>query len=187
MLDSLASRPLSPRISEGQSNFVTPMLDAASLWQKMNNGDAPDGVGLPLVLAVVFLAVAYAFAQLPPIGRRPVFGYMSSFAIVIGGAFLVPAIMWGLARAGRTFLRRQLGVEGLLAHANLTSAIPRLSISVAALAVSLSMMVAIAVMIGVLVTGLFEYNLGDSEVLLMFLAVVALGYTAAEKTEEYST
>ncbi len=42
----------------------------------------------------------------------------------------------------------RLGVEGLLAHANLTSAIPRLSISVAALSVSLAMMVAIAVMIG---------------------------------------
>ena len=42
----------------------------------------------------------------------------------------------------------RLGVEGLLAHANLTAAIPRLSISVAALSVSLSMMVAIAVMIG---------------------------------------
>ena len=37
-----------------------------------------------LVVGVVFLAVAYALAQLPPIGRRPVFGYMSSFAIVIG-------------------------------------------------------------------------------------------------------
>jgi len=102
----------------------------------------------PVVIAFVFLAAAYGLAQLPPIGRRPVFGYVSSFAIVIGGAFLVPAIMYGLARAGRTFLRRRLGVEGLLAHANLTSAIPRLSISVAALAVSLSMMVAIAVMIG---------------------------------------
>jgi putative ABC transport system permease protein len=67
---------------------------------------------------------------------------------VIGAACLVPAIMFGLARIGRAVLRRRLGVEGLLAHANLTAAIPRLSISVAALAVSLSMMVAIAVMIG---------------------------------------
>ncbi|HEX8031289.1 MAG TPA: FtsX-like permease family protein [Vicinamibacterales bacterium] len=102
----------------------------------------------PLVIAFVILAAAYALAQLPPVGRRPVFGYMSSFAIVIGGAFLVPAIMYGLARIGRMFLRRRLGVEGLLAHANLTAAIPRLSISVAALSVSLAMMVAIAVMIG---------------------------------------
>ena len=102
----------------------------------------------PLVMALVILAIAYGLAQLPVIGRRPVFGYMSSFAIVIGGAFMVPAIMYGLARMGRVVLRRGLGVEGLLAHANLTSAIPRLSISVAALSVSLSMMVAIAVMIG---------------------------------------
>ncbi|MBY0494997.1 MAG: ABC transporter permease [Cyanobacteria bacterium] len=101
-----------------------------------------------LIAGFTFLIAAYALAQLGPIGRRPVFGYMASFAIVIGGAFLVPAIMYFLAKIGRLVLRRRLGVEGLLAHANLTSAIPRLSISVAALAVSLSMMVAIAVMIG---------------------------------------
>src|SRR5687767_11753597 len=101
-----------------------------------------------LILPVVLLAIAYGLAQLPPIGRRPLFGYAASFALVIGAACLVPAIMFGLARVGRAVLRRRLGVEGLLAHANLTAAIPRLSISVAALAVSLSMMVAIAVMIG---------------------------------------
>lgn len=38
---------------------------------------------------------------------------------------------------------------------------------------------AIAVTIGILVGGLFEYNLGDSEVLMMFVAVVAVGYAAA--------
>ena len=36
----------------------------------------------------------------------------------------------------------------------------------------------IAVIIGILVGGLFEHNLGDSEVLMMFLSVVALGYAA---------
>jgi putative ABC transport system permease protein len=101
-----------------------------------------------LMLPIVFLAMAYGLAQLPPIGRRPAFAYAAAFALVIGAALLVPAIMFGLARISRAILRRRLGVEGLLAHANLTSAIPRLSISVAALAVSLSMMVAIAVMIG---------------------------------------
>jgi O-antigen ligase len=38
----------------------------------------------------------------------------------------------------------------------------------------------IAVIIGVLIGGLAEYNLGDSEVLMMFVCVVALGYTAVE-------
>lgn len=36
----------------------------------------------------------------------------------------------------------------------------------------------IAVTIGILAGGVFEYNLGDSEVLMMFLAVVSLGYAA---------
>jgi O-antigen ligase len=39
---------------------------------------------------------------------------------------------------------------------------------------------AVAVVIGVMITGLFEYNLGDSEVLLLFLVTVSLGYTARE-------
>jgi hypothetical protein len=38
----------------------------------------------------------------------------------------------------------------------------------------------IAVIIGVLTGGLFEYNLGDSEVLMMFTSVLALGYAAAD-------
>jgi putative inorganic carbon (HCO3(-)) transporter len=40
---------------------------------------------------------------------------------------------------------------------------------------------AIAVVIAVMVAGLFEVNLGDSEVLTMFLSVAALGYLACEE------
>ncbi len=39
----------------------------------------------------------------------------------------------------------------------------------------------IAVVLAILVEGVFEYNLGDSEVLTMFLVVVACGYLALEK------
>lgn len=101
-----------------------------------------------VVAPIAVLLAALGLAQLGPVNGKPLFGYLSSFTIVIGAGLLVPAIMYGLARAGRLVLRRRLGVEGLLAHANLTAAIPRLSISVAALSVSLSMMVAIAIMIG---------------------------------------
>jgi putative ABC transport system permease protein len=94
------------------------------------------------------IALAAWLATLGPVGRVPVFGYLASFAVIAGAALLVPAVIYGLARLTRGLLRRALGVEGLLAHANLASAIPRLSISVGALAVALSMMVAIAVMIG---------------------------------------
>jgi putative ABC transport system permease protein len=105
------------------------------------------GASALIVPAVVLIAAA-AFATLGPINGTPVFGYVSSFVTIIGASLLVPAIVYALARVVRDPLRRGLGVEGLLAHANLTAAIPRLSISIAALAVSLSMTVAVVVMIG---------------------------------------
>ena len=101
-----------------------------------------------LLLPAIVLAAAAGLAMLGPVGGRPVFGYLSSFVTIIGASLCVPAVVYGLARALRRPLRRVLGVEGLLAHANLTAAIPRLSISIAALAVSLSMTVAVVVMIG---------------------------------------
>jgi putative inorganic carbon (hco3(-)) transporter len=45
---------------------------------------------------------------------------------------------------------------------------------------------AIAVMIGVLVSGYYELNLGDSEVLAMFLAVVGCGYAALAAAKQGS-
>jgi putative ABC transport system permease protein len=101
-----------------------------------------------LIAPALVLAAAFALSQLGPIDGRPLFGYAASFATIIGASLLVPAIIYLMARSLAGVLRRLLGVEGLLAHANLAAAIPRLSISVAALSVSLSMMVAVAVMIG---------------------------------------
>ena len=43
---------------------------------------------------------------------------------------------------------------------------------------------AIAVILAILAEGFFEYNLGDSEVLTMFLAVLGFGYIALEKSTE---
>lgn len=100
------------------------------------------------LVPLAVLGLGGILATLGPVGGRPVFGYASALVTVLGASFLVPAIIFATARMSRGFMRRRFGVEGLLAHANLAAAIPRLSISVAALAVSLSMMVAIAVMIG---------------------------------------
>lgn len=102
----------------------------------------------PLFAAAVVLIAAIWLSQGGPIDGRPLLGYASSFATIIGASLLVPAIVFGLARLVRRPLQRALGVEGLLAHANLAAAIPRLSISIAALATSLAMMVAVAIMIG---------------------------------------
>lgn len=109
---------------------------------------APGARWRPMMLAApaAVLALAAWLATLEPVMGGPYFGYLSSLAVVVGAALVVPAVMILMGRALGPLLRPR--VAGLLAHANWSAAIPRLSISVAALAVSLSMMVAIAVMIG---------------------------------------
>ena len=44
------ARPHAPSIGDGQEKFTDPLLDAATLWERMNEGPAPAGVTLPLVL-----------------------------------------------------------------------------------------------------------------------------------------
>ncbi|MGA2433711.1 MAG: O-antigen ligase family protein [Bryobacteraceae bacterium] len=66
-------------------------------------------------------------------------------------------ILWDFSRALRRLPRATLCDERFLLHG------------------------AIAVTIAIMVSGLFEHNLGNSEILTMFLAVTALGYLAREK------
>ena len=101
----------------------------------------------PLVAGVMLLALAAGLSRRGPVDGLPVFGFVAALATVFGTACLVPAVLTGLSRAGRRPLAA-LGIEARLAHANLTGSVGRLSISVAALAVSLAMLVAIAIMIG---------------------------------------
>ena len=98
----------------------------------------------PLAL---FAAGAWLAAQ-GPVGGLPVFGMLAALAVVLGAGMAMPAVLFAFRRACGAVMARRLRVEGRLAHANLGAAIPRLSISVAALAVSLAMMAAIAIMVG---------------------------------------
>ena len=103
---------------------------------------------ISLLAPLILLVAAWLFAQLKPVGNLPLFGYAAALAIVVGAALIVPVVLFVLTRVSKKLLTRIFKIEGQLANANLAGAIPRLSISVAALAISLSMMVAIAVMIG---------------------------------------
>ena len=133
---------------------AAPALEAAGVSPLRAVGGGADDAGeSPLrwrwtVGGVACLLASAACSQAGPVGGLPIFGLLSAVLIVFGLAALVPAVLAGLASltGGRSI--GWLGVEGRLAHANLTGAIRRLSVSVAALAVSLAMLVAIAVMIG---------------------------------------
>ncbi len=99
-------------------------------------------------IPIGLLGAGTVLATRGPVNGLPLFGYAAALAIVFGVALLVPAVLVGAVRALARPARRLLRVEGWLAIGNLAASVPRLSVSVAALAVSLSMMVAIAVMIG---------------------------------------
>lgn len=99
-------------------------------------------------LPPILSALAVGLACLDSVDGLPLFGYAACLATVFAVAFLVPVVLHFSGRAGSWLTRRRTGVEALLANANLSGSIPRISISVAALAVSLSMLTAIAVMIG---------------------------------------
>src|SRR5262245_9666994 len=107
-------------------------------------------LGLPAGLFVL----AGLLSTLGPVGGLPLFGYTAALAIVLGGAFLSPNVLHAAHWVTKKVITRlwhrvpKAAVEWQLAMANLASSIPRISISVAALAVSLSMLAAIAVMIG---------------------------------------
>jgi len=100
-----------------------------------------------LTIALVCFVAGVVLARLPSVDGLPIFGFLAALAIVFSQAFLVPSLLYLLSRYS-TSAARALGVATRMAHANFTSAIPRLSVSIAALAVSLAMLVAIAVLIG---------------------------------------
>ncbi len=101
-----------------------------------------------LIVPLILFLLAWLFSTRGPVAGLPVFGYAAAIAIVFGAAFLVPAVFYFVTRLSKRPLTYFFKVEGRLANANLAGAIPRISISVAALAISLAMMVAIAVMVG---------------------------------------
>jgi putative ABC transport system permease protein len=101
-----------------------------------------------LVVAVALLVVAAWMARQPAMNGQPVFGWAAAVVIILSGALLVPVVLRIFTRVVWRILGRWFQLEGWLATANLSAGISRIAISVAALAMSLSMMVAIAVMIG---------------------------------------
>jgi len=97
--------------------------------------------------AAVLFAIGAWLASRPAVDGLPVFGFLAGLAVIFGAALVVPVALHLVPRAGRLFTR-WLGVAALLAQSSLAGSVRRLGVSVAALAVSLAMMVAVAVMIG---------------------------------------
>jgi len=100
-----------------------------------------------VIAPLTLFVVAGVLSRQPPVSGLPIFGLGAALAVVFGAALLVPVVLSQLQQLQRWMPWMQ-GVEIVIARANLGASIRRLSISVAALVVSLAMMVAIAIMIG---------------------------------------
>ena len=131
-----------------EASAVRP-IEAMRGAERLASGFRPTRMFLFIALALALLG--YGLSFLPPVKGLPVFGYVAALTLMFGGAFLIPhALLLACRLSGRLIglVARRFRVEARLASANLRGAIPRVSISVAALAVSLGMMVAISIMIG---------------------------------------
>jgi putative ABC transport system permease protein len=97
-----------------------------------------------LVLAVLGTLAALA----PPVGGKPLLGYLSALLFVASAALAAPLVVYRATSAGSIELRRLLGVEALLASRSLGGSLRRTSVLVAALATAIAMMTSVGIMVG---------------------------------------
>ena len=97
-----------------------------------------------LVLAVFGTLAALA----PPIGGKPLLGYLSALLFVASAALAAPLVVYRATSAGSIELHRLLGVEALLASRSLGGSLRRTSVLVAALATAIAMMTSVGIMVG---------------------------------------
>jgi putative ABC transport system permease protein len=100
------------------------------------------------VTGVVLLVLAWLSTRPGPVRGLPLFGFLSIFLVVAGTSLLAPAVVTFAAGRVDGLALRIFGVEARVARANLTGSLSRTSVAVAALTMGLSMMVAVAVMVG---------------------------------------
>jgi putative ABC transport system permease protein len=99
-------------------------------------------------IALVLAICGVAAAQAPEIGGKPIMGYLSALLFVAAAALLTPLVVDAGLASGSGFLRRLLGVEGLLASRSLGGSLRRSSVLVAALATAVAMMTSVGIMVG---------------------------------------
>ncbi len=101
-----------------------------------------------LCLALIFALASAAASRVPPIGGKPVFGYIAALLAVGAGVFAIPAFVNSTVRGASKSVQRIIGVEALLASRSLAGSLRRTSVLVAALCTAVAMMTAVGIMVG---------------------------------------
>ena len=104
-------------------------------------------------LAGAFAVAGAAAALLPPVGGKPVFGYIAALLLIVAAAFAMPAVIAGaMAAAGAVLRRPEIGgrlggVPALLASRSLGASLRRSGVLTAALATAVAMMASVGIMV----------------------------------------
>src|SRR5579863_2630427 len=101
-----------------------------------------------LMWAALASVVAFVASQAGPVGGQPLAGYAATLFAIVAMALAAPAIVSGLATAGRNMARVLFGPEGMLAVNGLVASLARTSVVVAALSTAVAMMASVGIMVG---------------------------------------
>ncbi len=101
-----------------------------------------------LFLALVLGIAAAAAARVPPVGGKPIFGYLAAILLVVASALAIPAFADAILSRSSRWLGKILGVEALLASQSLSASLRRTSVLVGALSTAIAMMVSVGIMVG---------------------------------------
>ncbi len=101
------------------------------------------------------------------------YGHLHSIYMHYGAERGAPAVLFLMAAFAVLFLHQKRALQRISSRSHGQSRSPERFVHLAV----------IACLIAILVGGLFEYNLGDSEILTMFLVIVAGGYLATPEEE----
>jgi putative ABC transport system permease protein len=103
---------------------------------------------IALMLAILGTLAALA----PPVGGKPLLGYVSALLFVASAAMLTPLVVHHATLSGSgtvlSGLGRAVGVEALLASRSLGGSLRRTSVLVGALATAIAMMTSVGIMVG---------------------------------------
>jgi putative ABC transport system permease protein len=118
-------------LARGRREFESRVTKTSKLW-----------------IALTLALVAAAASLVPPMGGKPIFGYIAALLAVAAGVFLIPAFVDFAMSVVSHPLQKFLGVEALLASRSLSGSLRRTSVLVAALCTAVAMMTAVGIMVG---------------------------------------
>jgi putative ABC transport system permease protein len=103
------------------------------------------------VAGFVFLIIAAALSlrstQQSQIAEGFFLGLGAALAVALGAIFLTPLLTLGLVRAANGFMHKLAGIIGVLSIRNIQTALSRTAVAIAALMISLSMVLSMSLMI----------------------------------------